>query len=511
MVRHTSVRYFPEKSDEVEGDNLKMSGGYYKKQYSWPKVALLRQLWIVAFIFSILLRFILSPSLVFGDEQGKKDSTTTTPRAAFFTEEEEVASARLQLYDRAGDHIYSTYFLHDGNRVGMLHFAALRDAARRMKAAGKTPNVKLMLDGLTFGSWMDKDIQAATVKAVEEEGVEVRVFNPVNKWNPLDYLNPNTYRRTHEKVVEIDGNYVQTGDRNMQNINFRVQVSDGQRGKGYRSIETVAEDPALAREVGEHYLKQFNGPLAKPMKTSNVTKKQLEQARRELDRYSKLLKTPTFEKLRHVVDLDARMVPVKSIQFIHDDADRNGHKIPGEGSEKAIEGLLLSTATGDVRITSPYFNPSQSLMAVIRAIRGKGLPVRIQTVTEKATDAPMTVRALAQKMRAISNTGTEVFQFMGPDIAHAKLIEVGPDIDKPGSEKRTLVTSHNFNRRSANTDYESGLIIEGDQYAAEVRKFTDGLGKESRTFSNAFTGVAHCLVNTLLRTLTQLPVVRDQI
>ncbi|MCO5143355.1 MAG: phospholipase D-like domain-containing protein [Oligoflexia bacterium] len=435
------------------------------------------------------------------------------PKAAIFWDEAEVASVRLQLYRGSNKEVLASYYLHDGNKSGMIHFAELVQAARRQKAQGLKPSVKLMIDGWGPERWLDAKVKPEIIKALELEGVEVKIFNQVDLSTKKTYLNPNNFKRSHAKTLIIDGEYLIEGDRNVQNVNFRLQKTNGQSGKSYKSIEAVVKDENIANDARDFFIKQFDGPLATPIDTSKVSDEALKRAQRSINRYIKQLDEPGLAAIRDLVKLEDRLTPVKSIKYVHDVPGKDGYKLEGKGVANAIK-EMVDTAYDEVRITSPYVRPVPDLEESLVEAAKKGKKVRLQTVAEHITDAPITIRAFENQAMALQERGLEVLQHQGPDFAHAKIVEAGRAMDGMGNpigEKRSMITTHNMNPRSVYTDTETGIIIEDDAFANKVREFTDGLGSESIPFNKPKRSFSDSCKKKFLELILNVPVVNKQI
>nr|AQQ74643.1 hypothetical protein [uncultured bacterium] len=387
-------------------------------------------------------------------------------RAVFLDDELEVAKARLGFVRGETEEILATYFLFDGDKTGSIALAELRDAARR------GVKVKLVIDGVQFASWADtKGLTPGLLRHLADEGVEIRVFNPVkmklepkfvltHPWELLKWR-PNQVVRNHEKLLILKKlRIVANGDRNMQNINFRKDVR--LPGLSYRSVETFSQGT-----VGDQAVHHFNediwtSPWVYGLDLSNVTPAEIEVGKRRLDTYIKLSR----EKLPATsAEWLARMEAVADIKLSYDfvnPLDKN-QKIPGAEMD-LLEMIDGAKENGLIEIISPYIRlPDHMEKAVFRAIQERNVKVKILIPSRTTTDAPITLRAFKRQAKRLRKAGVEIFEHQGPDFLHAKLMIV--------DRLKVFIGSHNLNWRSWVTDYESGSIFTGESFAAKVGEF----------------------------------------
>ena len=140
-------------------------------------------------------------------------------------------------------------------------------------------------------------------------------------------------------------------------------------------------------------------------------------------------------------------------------------------------GALLRSAQRDVLIMTPYFVPGSKGMAMIEAMRQRGVRVRILTAALAATDAPAGARGLQQVPRARCSTrggslraAARVHAAAAPRHGgvhsrtnlHAKAIAV--------DGRTVLVGSMNIDPRSDKHNTEMGLLLRSDTLARRLEE-----------------------------------------
>src|SRR2546423_13324357 len=114
--------------------------------------------------------------------------------------------ARVDLIQQAQTKINLLYFLARDDRITLGMLALLRDARRR-----GVGDVRVIVDG-SFHR-----IPKAVLAHLGDEGVEVRVYHP------LDLRHPSwMFHRMHEKVMAADGARYITGGRNLAEAYFEL-------------------------------------------------------------------------------------------------------------------------------------------------------------------------------------------------------------------------------------------------------------------------------------------------
>src|SRR5688572_5894491 len=143
----------------------------------------------------------------------------------------EAMQARVDVIEQASDKIGLLYFLARNDRITLSVLALLRDAKRR-----GVSDVRVIVDG-TFHR-----IPKAVLAHLRDEGVQVRVYHPLDLRHPSWIL-----RRMHEKVIVADSARYITGGRNLGEAYFGLA-----KKKNYVDRD-VYVDGASAADADRHF------------------------------------------------------------------------------------------------------------------------------------------------------------------------------------------------------------------------------------------------------------------
>ncbi len=379
-------------------------------------------------------------------------------RAWFTDNEKDAGNARWDLIQNETKEIYAAYFIWDNSKVGAAALAGLMEAGRR------GVKVKVVVDGWGPAIWNAAHIDAATIKALKNNGVELRIFNPVAvKEKPYQYLFPSTYFRMHDKLLYLESQKIAaTGDRNMQNINFTLERRNGKQGKGYRSVETFVQGD-VSQQIKEYVKDNFELSIAPDI--SKVTDEELAKATEKLERYLGVM-----NHSGHVPEeWSSKMTPVTSLKFVHDTPGKKG-KAPG--AEKDMVDLIDS-AVDHISMTAPFFNIDPVFESALLRARKRNVSVTLLLPSSGGDKASVSQEVFSPQGDRLQKAGVELLNYSGDRWLHAKVIEV--------DGKKAYVGTHNFNPRSVHIDSESGIIVEDAKYATDVKQFVEQLKTQEST------------------------------
>ena len=384
-------------------------------------------------------------------------------RALFLNQEREVGIARLSLVKKENREISALYYMVDGKRVGAVALAEYWAAAKRGK------RVRLVVDGFAPAQWLDSSLDPGMLAAMIEDGVEIRIFNPVSAENRLAVINPNTYRRTHDKMTIYKGlGILQIGDRNMQNINFRMMKGSD---KSYRSVEAYVQGPVM-KDAQKYFDLVWASPLTKDPDLKGVTQMDIDRGRQALAGYIRAMDNSEIGKAARAFDVTAKMTPVEKVEFFHDIPGQKG-LAPGS-SEKVIE--LIGRAKHELRIISPYIVLTEKERDALYKAMKNGVKLTIITAGAHATDVPISSMALEEQAPGLIARGAKVYFHQGPDILHAKFMEIDGVTD--------VTLTHNLDGVSEIVNLESGVVLTGaPEFVADGAKFIDSMISESLPYA----------------------------
>lgn len=409
-------------------------------------------------------------------------------KAYFMDDEKEVAQARWDLIKNENKEVFAAFLLFDGNKAGRVALAAAREARRR------GARVRILTDAWNMESWMDETIDRATMAALIKEGVEIRQFNPVDVTSKSKYLNPDNFKRMHDKLIYFGGqNIAATGDRNMQNINFRLQKTNGQSGKSYRSIETLIQGEVV-EDIKSYMERSWN--ISEVPDLEGITEEDIIRANRNMDRVLKVAQNSSLP----TVDWEAKLQDVESLKLLADVPGKKGIEFPIE--EEIVE--KIKGAKSKVVIVSPYIRLTGDLLKEIKAAKARGVKeVEILTAAFSRTDSKASSVAFAPQAKELMALGIKVSQLEGKDLLHAKAVRIDNEF--------SYITGHNFNGRSRFTDQESGVCVKCADYANRVDNFIASVRKESVPFNLGPTSFGRACKNKVIQFMIKVPLIGHQI
>lgn len=311
----------------------------------------------------------------------------------------EIFPAMLEAIDAARETIEFLTFVYWSGDIAVRFADALADRA----ADGL--RVKVLLDA--FGA---AKIDNALVRKMRNAGAQVAWFRPLRRWRFWE----NT-ERTHRKLLICDGR-----------IGFTGGVGIAAEWEG------DARDPSQWRDT--HF--RVEGPAVAALRSAFVGNWAETRARDEFAASREMAPGEgTVEALvvrsvasQHWSDIATAMRP------------------------------LLHAARSELRITSPYFVPDQTLREDLIEVVGRGVRVQVLTSGEHH-DHDIVYWAGQRHYEVLMAAGVEVFEY-DRTMLHAKIITV--------DGYWSCIGSANFNQRSFGKDDEVCLICADEPLAQRL-------------------------------------------
>lgn len=333
--------------------------------------------------------------------------------------------ARVDVIQQAKDEIGLLYFLARDDRVTLSVLALLRDAKRR-----GVRDVRVIVDG-SFHR-----IPKAVLAHLGDEGVEVRVYHPLNVRHPSWIL-----RRMHEKVIVADSARYITGGRNLGKAYFGLA-----KKKNYVDRDVFVEGESAA-EADQHFETVWNSiHVAELHVRVSAAEKQ-----RAADRLGAVLDEVVrsgFITLDTNRDWSSGAKPVDTVRFLHDEVSRD-------------LATILAAAEHSIVIESPYFVPTKSLRKLLERKRAEGVEVLVLTNSFRSTDGLLPQAAYLKYRSRLLRAGMDLREYKGPDVLHAKSIIVDGRV--------AMIGSYNIDPRSQYLNTEVMCVAEDEALARELR------------------------------------------
>jgi phosphatidylserine/phosphatidylglycerophosphate/cardiolipin synthase-like enzyme len=338
-------------------------------------------------------------------------------RAVILDDGRQALAARVQLIRMARHEIRLQTFIWDQDDVGRLLALELIEAARR------GVHVRLLVDQMF--SVQDAAVVAAV--AASDPNLELRHYNPiVNRIQPgvlaslgeaaLDFRSVN--HRMHNKILAVDGRWVITGGRNIQNSYFGCST-----GMNYRDRDVLVEG-AVVERIERSFDDYWDCPLAvrsadlvdvgELLRTGRhptiVEDRGFDVSRIEAD-LAPLLSSPEPSEQK----LFAHALPVGRVGFVVDRPGKNaGDALDQSGVATEQCRTLVAAARHRVLVQSPYCVLSDRTLRQVERMREAtpDLLLQVSTNSLAATDAWYAYAAQYRQKRAlIESLGVQVFEF----------------------------------------------------------------------------------------------------
>jgi putative cardiolipin synthase len=373
-------------------------------------------------------------------QRAAKAGTRNDSGFALVNSAELAFTSRMALINAAQKTLDIQYYAIHADETTDRMFDALRAAAAR------GVRIRILLDDFnTAGK------NAQVLKIAFEPNIELRLFNPLpgnrrslffrilGSLKDVDRMQ----RRMHNKIFVADNAVAITGGRNLGETYF------GQ-GEGTNFVDAdILAAGRIARELSRSFDLYWNNPLAYPVQ-SLMTREEIEK-----------IKPPPAPKTAAPIDAAApgaagagtasvatAPVPAKpsgvrtttapdgTVSVIEPLPDSTNlalldwtwapsvllvdkpSKIAADADDvqqaqdTTVDGLLqlMSQASGDLLIVSPYFVPGQRMMDQLAAIRQKGVRIRVLTNSLASNDAPAAHVGYARYRKALLALGIEIYE-----------------------------------------------------------------------------------------------------
>ncbi len=401
--------------------------------------------------------------------------------------------ARLQLVQRAQSSLDLQYYQFADDSTGRALLRALRDAAAR------GVRVRVLIDDLYTGG-----ADALWRGFAAHEGVQVRLFNPFTSARgsgplgrfaaaPWDWVRIN--HRMHNKLFIADGAWALFGGRNIADIYYLKLEADN-----FIDIDVLAAG-ALLPAMQTEFDRYWNAPTAYPLATivqappgaageapamRDTFDHLTAPARAELSMPAQLAPKDVLGQPPVGRQLDEPSIDLVAgrAQVLADHPEKPFQGAPGGElmNSSVTYGVYqaMMQAQRDVLASSPYFVPGRGGLALLTALRERGVKVQVLTNSLASTDETLVHLAYARYREALLGAGVQLFELsqqrvkdnmrmflFGASLGrlHAKTVVV--------DEHLAYIGSMNLDPRSATLNTEFGALIDSPALALQVKTLID--------------------------------------
>ena len=389
-------------------------------------------------------------------------------------------AARVILADSAERSIDAQYYLWHGDLVGNLLIDAL------LQAADRGVRVRLLLDDMALDS--DKDAGVAAINT--HPNIEVRVFNPFERksgrWMQFLTRFDDVSRRMHNKSFTADNQATIVGGRNIGNEYFEADPN-----LDFADLDVLAVGPVV-QQVSESFDLYWNSATSYPVSTlipHKVSEQELAEMGRELDELVESQRDSAYRQALINSDLVERLKN-ETFEFEWGEAavlvdDPAKVTADREQTDLHLVTQLRSYSdqiSSELVIFSPYFVPGREGVERLRALRQRGVRVRILTNSLAASDVAIVHAGYAKYRRYLLRDGVELYEIDKTLTREQRRADSGYAGSSSASlhaksfvldRERLFIGSLNLDPRSVVENTEIGVMIESPDIATAMSDWFD--------------------------------------
>lgn len=337
-------------------------------------------------------------------------------------------AARLFLVDNATTSLNVQYYIYEDDNIGEVF------AAHLLMAAQRGVKVRILVDDMITSGKDEK-----WEKFSMHPNIELRLFNPnrlrTSMRNIALLMDVNRLgRRMHNKALIADGSAAIIGGRNIGNVYFASSQKTLFIDYDILTIGKVMSD------VNKEFDLYWNSEESEPSKdifayddpqVSLAVKQNLTDALQEFNESTlgKAIINSDFNQ--KITRNDLQLIVAKRTDFFYDhpskvntDENDDSTHISSQISED------LKHVKNDLVIISPYFIPSDEMMARFKMLRAKGVEITVITNSLASTDVLLVYGGYKGYIKTLVEMGVNLYEV------------------KPHSFKKFLRTKEWINRQA---------------------------------------------------------------
>jgi len=379
-------------------------------------------------------------------------------------------SVRVGLIDAAEKCIdIQSYLVKDdlsGNLIGL----------RLIEAANRGVRVRLLMDDA-----LTEDVDAGLVSFSDHVNIEVRVFNPFPRSRSrvvsfianFNILN----RRMHNKSFTVDNQVTIVGGRNIADEYFQTSGDNEFIDEDLLAIGPVVD--AVSDGFDEYWnmleaigVDSFDPPIEHPQLLDTIA---AGVSYITINESNPFLRNVNNHLVEQLLACELPLIEATA-ELVLDHPDKvRGLSLGQTGETTAFLRQLVSSASKDVLIVSPYFVPQRQGVDFLTALVRKGVRVVVVTNSLASTNHSSVHAVYARYRKPLLRQGIELYELRprhisvdtpGEDLPdrkftlHSKLVVV--------DHEKIFVGSFNLDPRSLYINTEMGMVVESGELATAV-------------------------------------------
>jgi putative cardiolipin synthase len=393
-------------------------------------------------------------------------------------------ATRLELARRAESTLDVQYYVFQADPTGLSLMRELRDAAQR------GVRVRILIDDL-YTTGEDEALYGLSTYP----NIEIRLFNPFveGRSSFLGRLllaasdSSRVNHRMHNKLFIADNAMAVAGGRNVADEYFMYSAESN-----FVDLDLFIAGP-LVSDLESIFDVYWNSSYVYPLAAIVEQPADPARVRADFDRSAGEAQGPPREELPPPYDVWGHLPEELTLGHLHSlklaraEAFADPVDKASGTREDSLEGTvidhvlhMMNAAVKEVRITSPYFVPGESGLAMMKAGHDRGGLVTVLTNSLASTDAPAAEAGYAQYRKPMLEAGVELRELspmltrkrrrlgnFGASLGslHAKVVTIDGKILYMGSM--------NLDPRSARHNTELGMLIYSPALTEEVNGLMD--------------------------------------
>lgn len=358
----------------------------------------------------------------------------------------EALDSMMEAIKGAKDHIHLQSYIIADDHIGN----QFKDILKRKAAEGVI--VRVIYDDV--GCW---SLPREFVDDMKKAGIEVLCFSPVSVILPTSKIN----YRNHRKILVVDGKVAYIGG-----VNIADRYCNGGPFEEWRDTHIRIEGESVFSIQASFLLDRYF-----------IINRHI----RKRKRY--------YPEIRAIKNVDPGEKPIYA-QVISSGPDSDWASI------MQLYCTAITEARNCIKIVTPYFAPSETILNAIKIAALGGIDVKI--MIPKKSDSKVTQLSTLSYVSELLDAGVKVFLF-DKGFNHSKVVSI--------DGKFCIIGSANMDNRSLECNFEITSIIYDSEAAQKVeRKFNEDIGRCNMVIRSVWKGrpMAMKILESLARLLSPL-------